>query len=209
MMYIVKNLNYCIRNGVFETNSSSIHSFVLRKQENVGHTCLKAGSLPYIPVELDEYDHKFDILRTDYNKMSYLLTYVKSAEILFKCAREGNPYEYPREVPLNLFASTEGYQLLNDVIRERFDRFILPVNTAKAYIGTNSVQTDTLKEAFEYFGGYTAEEVIFNPKIEIWVGNFDPDETFLVPKGKLNHKWKYIKDSKGFERIAPRSWVEE
>lgn len=215
-MYIVKNLNYNIRNGVFETNSSSIHSFVLRKKASSVQTHLKAGELPYIPVALGIYEHKFDILRTEYDKLSYLLTYVKSVEILFKHAGEGlfdcDDDDKLTPVSFEMFAATEGYQLLNEVIQRRFDRYILPVNTGASYIDPNAVFGDSLVDAlWYYYGGYNVEEVIFNPRIEIWVGYWDPDEIFNVPKERLNNKWRYIRDSKGFERIgnAEFSWEEK
>ena len=215
-MYIVKNLNYNIRNGVFETNSSSIHSFVLRKKKSSVQTHLKAGERPYIPVALGIYEHKFDILRTEYDKLSYLLTYVKSVEILFKHADNGlyNSVDDDKLPPVSFaaFAATEGYQLLNEVIQRRFDRYILPVNTGASYIEPNAVHGDSLCDAlWYYFGGYDVEEVIFNPRIEIWVGDWDPDEVLFVSKERLNNKWRYIKGSKGFERIgnAGYSWEEE
>ncbi len=212
-MYIVKNLNYCIRNGVFETNSSSIHNFVLRKKKSPVQTHLKAGDLPYIPIALDIYEHKFDILRTEYDKLSYLLTYVKSVEILFKHAGDGlfdcDDDDSLPPVSLATFAATEGYQLLNEVIQKRFDRYILPVNTGNSYIEPNATIGDSLEEALCYFGGYDVEEVIFNPRIEIWVGDWDPDEIFNVSKERLNNKWKYIRDAKGFQRKGFHYFEEE
>ena len=212
-MYIVKNLNYNIRKGIFETNSSSIHSFVLRKRKSSVLPHLKADERPYIPVALGIYEHKFDILRTEYDKLSYLLTYVKTVEILFKRLIDdlfdSDDDDYLPPVPLEIFEATEGYQLLNEVIQKRFDRYLLPVNTGNSYIEPNATRGDSLEEALRYFGGYDVEEVIFNPRIEIWVGNWDPDEIFHVPKEKLNHKWKYIRDAKGFQRKGFHYFEEE
>lgn len=213
-MYIVKNLNYCIRNGVFETNSSSIHSFVLRKKASSVQTHLKAGERPYIPVALGIYEHKFDILRTEYDKLSYLLTYVKSVEILFKHVDDGR-YNSDDDgnlppVPFETFAATDGYQLLNEVIQKRFDRYLLPVNTGNSYIEPNAVCGDSLVDAlWLYFGGYDVEEIIFDPRIEIWLGDWDPDEIFFVSKERLNCKWKYIRDAKGFQRKGYHYFEEE
>ncbi len=214
-MYIVKNLNYCIRNGVFETNSSSIHSFVLRKRKSSVLPHLKADERPYIPVALGIYAHIFDILRTEYDKLSYLLTYVKTVEILFKHTENGR-YNSDDDgklppVPLKIFEATEGYQLLNEVIQKRFDRYILPVNTGNSYVEPNATIGDSLEEALGYYGGFDVEEVIFNPRIEIWLGDRDPDEIFNASKELLNNKWRYIRDSKGFERIGDAwySWEEK
>lgn len=212
-MYIVKKLNYCIRSGVFETNSSSIHSFVLRKRKSSVLPHLKADERPYIPVALGIYEHKFDILRTEYDKLSYLLTYVKSVEILFKRLIDdlfdSDDDDYLPPVPFEIFAATEGYQMLNEVIQERFDRYLLPVNTGNSYIEPNATIGDSLEEALCYFGGYNVDEVIFNPRIEIWVGNWDPDEIFNVSKERLNNKWKYIRDAKGFQRKGFHYFEEE
>ncbi len=164
-MYIVKNLNYCIRNGVFETNSSSAHCFVLRKTGKISKiNHLSPNDTPFIPVKLQQYRSYFEVLNSEYEKMSYLLTYVKTRELgLIE----------DEDATIHDFLKTDGYRILNEIIVRRFSRILYPTRIIHGAIDAQSIDFDskTLAGMLQNRGGFSAEEVIFNPKIEIWTGD--------------------------------------
>lgn len=196
MTYIVKGLNYRIRSGVFETNSSSAHCFVLRKTGDIRRPRrLLPDDTPFIPVKLRSYGTHFQVLNTEYDKMSYLLTYVKTREL-------GLIYE--EGASINDFMKTEGYRILNEITVRRFSRILYPTQIINGCIDALSIDVDTktLAGMLQNRGGFSAEEVIFNPKIEIWTGddsrswvcyeeNADFYEVFKSLKGD---GWFYVEE---------------
>lgn len=162
-MYIVKGLNYRIRSGVFETNSSSAHCFVLRKTGDTNRPRrLLPDDTPFIPVKLRKYSWGFDVLDTEYDKMSYLLTYVKARELGLIDEEYASIYD---------FMETEGYRILNEITVRRFSRILYPTQIINGCIDALSIDDDTktLAGMLQNRGGFSAEEVVFNPKIEIWI----------------------------------------
>lgn len=165
MIYIVKCLNYRIRRGVFETNSSSAHCFVLRKTGDTNRPRrLFPSHPPYIQVKLRPYRRDFQVLNTEYDKMSYLLTYVKTRELGLIDDEDAS---------INDFMETEGYRILNEITVRRFSRILYPTQIINGCIDALSIDVDTktLAGMLQNRGGFSAEEVIFNPKIEIWTGD--------------------------------------
>lgn len=194
-MYIVKNLNYCIRNGVFETNSSSAHCFVLRKTGDISKiNHLSPNDTPFIPVKLQQYRRYFEVLNSEYEKMSYLLTYVKTRELgLIE----------DEDATIHDFLKTDGYRILNEIIIRRFSRILYPTRIIHGAIDAQSIDFDakTLAGMLKNRGGYSAEEVIFNPKIEIWTGGDDRLWTFDEENAAFYKVFKTLKEKNGI-------WVE-
>ena len=158
-----------IRQNIFETNSSSTHSFVIRTRE-YENEAIELNDSPYITVELDSYDWGFDVLRSPLQKLSYLLTYTKAVEAV--------GYE-----SFSRFRDLDGYKILNEAVKQKLGKEIYPVgvNDSDTGIDHQSQLTDTLRELLDSFdvkerkynwGAVDmAKYIIFNPHVEIWITN--------------------------------------
>ena len=171
MIKIIDNRHYQIRFGVFETNSSSTHCYVIRNREFHDEDFGK-GNAPYIPVEMDSYDWGFDVLRSPMEKLAYLLTYTKVVE------------NHNDNITFDEFKELDGYKILNSVIKSKYNKDIYPIgaNDPNADINHQSQYTSTLRELLEglYYSAdppvdalpeSIAEYIIFDPHVEIWITN--------------------------------------
>ena len=71
-----------IRNGVFETNSSSTHSVSVRCGKGLQQNWMPVGNDGYIHASLDEFGWEIETYRDQDAKLSYLLTmaYMKTRQ---------------------------------------------------------------------------------------------------------------------------------
>lgn len=61
-----------IRKGVFETNSSSMHSLVIKGEKRINREQLKINENGFIEVETDDYTWGYFILETAQEKLNYV-----------------------------------------------------------------------------------------------------------------------------------------
>lgn len=64
-----------IRKGVFETNSSSMHSLVIKGEKKINREQLKINENGFIEVETDDYTWGNFILETAQAKLNYVAAY--------------------------------------------------------------------------------------------------------------------------------------
>ena len=72
-----------IRKGTFETNSSSVHSLVIENEEKIGElekSQLKLNKKGEIEVQLGEYDWGLNFLKTQQEKLNYLVTLIAGSK---------------------------------------------------------------------------------------------------------------------------------
>ena len=62
-----------IRKGVFETNSSSMHSLVIKGEKRINREQLKINENEFIEVETDDYTWGYFILETVQEKLNYVV----------------------------------------------------------------------------------------------------------------------------------------
>ena len=65
-------MKYRIRKGVFETNSSSMHSLVIKGEKKINREQLKINENGFIEVETDDYTWGNFILETAQEKLNYV-----------------------------------------------------------------------------------------------------------------------------------------
>lgn len=66
-------MKYRIRKGVFETNSSSMHSLVIKGEKKINREQLKINEDGFIEVETDDYTWGNFILETAQEKLNYVV----------------------------------------------------------------------------------------------------------------------------------------
>lgn len=62
-----------IRKGVFETNSSSMHSLVIKGEKKINREQIKINEDGFIEVETDDYTWGYFILETVQEKLNYVV----------------------------------------------------------------------------------------------------------------------------------------
>ena len=114
-----------IRNGVFESNSSSMHSVSVRGERNLNEYYHPDG---VIAIKLDEYGWEGDSLCDFYDKLEYAMSMVLHTE-------------YPGFNHFNKFTvdqdeleSLEGYKLLLDAIRKHGDCERIIIKKRNSYV---------------------------------------------------------------------------
>ena len=63
-----------IRKGVFETNSSSMHSLVIKGEKKINREQLKINEDGFIEVETDDYTWGNSLLKTAQEKLNYIVS---------------------------------------------------------------------------------------------------------------------------------------
>lgn len=66
-------MKFRIRKGVFETNSSSMHSLVIKGEKKINKEQLKINEDGFIEVETDDYTWENFILETAQEKLNYVV----------------------------------------------------------------------------------------------------------------------------------------
>lgn len=101
-----------IRNNVFETNSSSVHSITISK-EGREPSKLEKDKDGYIKIDFGTFDKDYHIYDTQYDKLSYLITcfyYLSGYDI---CNIYDN-YEYKElEKIICNYADAKGIRIIN------------------------------------------------------------------------------------------------
>ena len=67
-------MKYRLRKGVFETNSSSMHSLVIKGEKKIDREQLKINENEFIVVETDDYTWGNFILETAQEKLNYVVS---------------------------------------------------------------------------------------------------------------------------------------
>lgn len=67
-------MKYRIRKGVFETNSSSMHSLVIKGEKKINREQLKINEDGFIEVETDDYTWGNSLLKTAQEKLNYIVS---------------------------------------------------------------------------------------------------------------------------------------
>lgn len=66
-------MKFRIRKGVFETNSSSMHSLVIKGEKKINREQLKINENGFIEAETDDYTWGYFILETVQEKLNYVV----------------------------------------------------------------------------------------------------------------------------------------
>jgi hypothetical protein len=161
-----------IRSGVFETNSSSTHSLVVRgKGRPLSDFFLHLEDDGYVHASFGEFGWGYDVLYGQDEKLSYLCTMAACADS--NMASNDDFYKNPE------------FQAINDVIKEKCGCKGLIIDTPI----TRYVSEDG-KTSWPEFDGYidhqsaygslqgflddygvTIEQVVFSPTVEIIIDN--------------------------------------
>jgi len=180
-----------IRNSLFETNSSSIHSICICNKKS------RYTEQKFSDVCLDEYGWSYgddDMLRTPLQKLSYLFTYAIERLMNYdkdliehdKSLRypDGeynddydndfieriNEYIHDRNSEFSQYKETEGIDFLVNFVKDHCDDFS-EFNISDRYgfnIDHQSVESETL---LELINGINFDDLIFNDKYAIEISN--------------------------------------
>ena len=99
-----------IRNSVFETNSSSSHSITIGKQGILSPFCIPINDDGYVVGEFGEFGWGYEKLKSQSEKLSYLLTMVAITEMQWRVE--------PDVDIIKLFEQTVGFQSLNKFVSQ-------------------------------------------------------------------------------------------
>lgn len=140
-----------IRKGVFETNSSSSHSLVVSEQGGFEPFNIPTNSKGQVACLFGEYGWGGPTLYSQRDKLTYLTTYVASAE----CPR----YLSNNDDPVKEFRRTKGYKLIDKFLQKYSNGFNLQAlkKELKLIKGEDGYSVE--------FPGYIDHQSIaFNPK---------------------------------------------
>ena len=171
-----------IRNGVFETNSSSTHSLIISDRSDAGYIPLAK----HIKIEWIDTDDYY-VLETLEEKISYLVSHIAN-KVKYSC----NTYE---ELIEEVTENSE-YKEIAEYVRKTFDKEIrFPVNKDGIYDdveyiteinhqlvpwGTNAVVAETLDDLIRYmensdedrlFNEEEQGDLSFEQKLDIYLKN--------------------------------------
>lgn len=169
-----------IRNGVFETNSSSTHSLIISNRSDEGYIPLAK----HIKIQWIDTDDFFG-LETLEEKLSYLISHI-AARVKYSC---NNYDELLEEVTENY-----EYQQIAKYIKDKFDKeirfpankngeyddveYIAEINHQLLPWGSGAVVEDVLDELIQYREDEhgdrfedTLKDLTFNQKLDIYFKN--------------------------------------
>ena len=171
-----------IRNGIFETNSSSTHSLIISDRSDAGYIPLAK----HIKIEWINTDDYY-VLETLGEKISYLVSHIAN-KVQYSC----NTYE---ELIEEVTENSE-YKEIAEYVRKTFDKEIrFPVNKDGIYDdveyiteinhqlvpwGTNAVVAETLDDLIRYmensdedrlFNEEEQGDLSFEQKLDIYLKN--------------------------------------
>lgn len=180
-----------IRNSLFETNSSSVHSIVVNGQDEYSYKNFDC-------VNLDEFGWGYgedNLLKTPDQKLSYLFTYAICRLMEFddefskkeknirqtssfgsyeaEFVRRINEYIHDDNSEFMTYKETQGIDDLVYFVKEHCDDFrnfeIIDYG-GYYYIDHQSLECDSLQELLDY-NGVSIEELVFNNKYQIEISN--------------------------------------
>ena len=163
-----------IRRGMFETNSSSMHSLIIENDKSIGElekSQLKLNKKGEIRVHLGEYGWGLDFLKTQQKKLNYLVTLIAGSKGIdnIKDLEDDPEYEYLKKQLLKYVNATniivygfgKGDYYIDHQSQQSLSDFLSTYNTQTVL--TNSCSWETRKES-ELIGPL---DVIFNPNVII------------------------------------------
>ena len=167
-----------IRKGTFETNSSSVHSLVIENDRNIEElekSQLKLNEKGEIEVNLGKYDWGLNFLKTQQEKLNYLVTLIAGSKIIIDCDDlEDDPkFEYLKKQLLKYTNATNikvyGFENDNYYIDHQSQKYLSEfLNTYNTEtVLTNNYSWETKKET-DKIGPL---DVIFNPNIIIEISH--------------------------------------
>ena len=163
-----------IRKGAFETNSSSMHSLVIENDKSIGElekSDLRLNRKGEIEVQLGEYGCFLAFLKTQQEKLNYLVTLIAGSKtIISREDLEDDPefeylkkqvLKYTNAANITVYGFEEGNYYIDHQSQQSLSDFLSTYNTQTVL--TNSCSWETRKES-ELIGPL---DVIFNPNIII------------------------------------------
>ena len=163
-----------IRKGAFETNSSSMHSLVIENDKSIGKlekSDLKLNKEGEIKVQLGEYGCFLAFLKTQQEKLNYLVTLIAGSKtIISREDLEDDPefeylkkqvLKYTNAANITVYGFEEGNYYIDHQSQQSLSDFLSTYNTQTVL--TNSCSWETRKES-ELIGPL---DVIFNPNVII------------------------------------------
>ena len=163
-----------IRRGTFETNSSSMHSLVIENEKSIGkleESKLKLNKKGEIEVHLGEYGCFLAFLKTQQEKLNYLVTLIAGSKtIISREDLEDDPefeylkkqvLKYTNAANITVYGFEEGSYYIDHQSQQSLSDFLSTYNTETVL--KNSCSWETRKES-ELIGPL---DVIFNPNVII------------------------------------------
>ena len=158
-----------IREEVWETNSSSVHTVTIGKP----HMIWFYKSLnPIIEITIGEYGWDGDPLDTDTEKLEYAMAMVLNTEY-----PDFNPYDEDFEVNQDVLEALPGYQMLINAIRlhRNCSKVVISKNKHSyypyGYIDHQSCEDYTSLQDFLDDWGIDAERFLFDNGVTVWIDN--------------------------------------
>ena len=131
-----------VRNGVFETNSSSVHSISICNRELEQNKMLIADD-GYIHIELGEFGWAIRNYSDQYSKLSYLITMaVHLNDFYIWCCNQEE-----RKLEIEAFMQTEDFKHISDEISKYAGCNGIIIDESEGYIDHQSIYSNSL-EAF-------------------------------------------------------------
>ena len=174
-----------IRKSVFETNSSSVHSLTVKKNDMV----LKPYKMDLnyenkLVLEFGEYGWGYDTLTTVFDKLCYLLTMVGETELRNMSHEITSPHD--------VLKNSSGFILLENFVTQwivdcagieinglqmtiqeyRYnDSLIKYIDLTDGYIDHQSVEDYSSLEDFLYQNDTSVENLVLNDNVSIIIDN--------------------------------------
>ena len=171
-----------IRHGVFETNSSSSHSLVIRRDVELSPFNIPLNDKGFVTWKFRYFGWEYEVLDWQEDKLSYLLAMAFTTEI--KHHKNQNEQDN-----FTLFEHTDGFQKLNNFVKQYCNGISLDISDiddndstheADAYLFVNEHElidhqssTDRYISLQDFLDDYqkTIEEIILDDKIVIIIDN--------------------------------------
>ena len=138
---------YTIRKGVWETNSSSVHSLIVSK-DGLRQSQLKVDKDGYIHIPLGRFGRDYHVYTSQEDKLSYLLTCVA---YMAGCVYGNDDYEK--------YYSNYYFEEVEEAILD-----YLPEHTAKGIKVSNLSHAELDHQSIPAYGEFPIDVNIWNPR---------------------------------------------
>ena len=161
-----------VRNDVFETNSSSVHSLVVHRKYPLEYEYpdLHVYDDGYIHIPMDKFGWGYDGYIDSKVKLTYAMGMVYQTE-----SRDKYDEDYRQQ--LGNFYDTVGYKAINDMIKEYYNCDGILVDKLEhnvypyGYIDHQSTEDySSLKDFLDDYG-VTLEQFVFDPNVTLIIDN--------------------------------------
>ena len=151
-----------IRNGVFETNSSSSHAVALTRENSWQNIIPDEDGI--IHSYLGEYGYDYDVLYTTAQKLSYLLTMISITYVLFWADNEEELNE-----SIEGFYNDDNFLRIEKIVCERLGAKKIVIDDWYGYVDHQSYMS--IPEFLEEYN-VSIEDFIFG-KYKMIIGNYN------------------------------------